>query len=69
MSTIMKDLLCKIHFNTFINIKYILCVIIKGIFDIMLDVDYIIKSLDDYVVIKLNDVYPEYEINLVSESQ
>ena len=35
----------------------------------MLDVDYIIKSLDDYVVIKLNDVYPEYEINLVSESQ
>jgi hypothetical protein len=29
----------------------------------MLDVDYIIKSLDDYVVIKLNDIYPEYEIN------
>jgi hypothetical protein len=29
----------------------------------MLDIDYIIKSLDDYVVIKLNDIYPQYEIN------
>ena len=29
----------------------------------MLSIDSLISSFDDYVVIKLNDIYPQYEIN------